>query len=247
MKYVIFGDIHSNYEALKTFFLLTDPLKNIQRICLGDIVGYAAHPNECLEMIHRREIPTVMGNHEYAIINPVERETFNHIARTAIEWQYSQLTRIHCNLIGQYPYVLPIDDLFTVTHADFHTPETFSYLNSEEDARFSFAELDTQIGFFGHTHLPMIFIEDHDRQIECLPIYGNSESLPLEEGKRYLINPGSLGQPRDGNCRAAYAMLDSEEMTITFHRIDYDIEKEMESIKDADLPEILADRLKIGF
>ncbi|RJP30566.1 MAG: metallophosphoesterase [Candidatus Omnitrophota bacterium] len=251
MKYVIFGDIHSNLEALKTFFLLTDPLKNIKRICLGDIVGYAAHPNECIEMIQKRDIPAVMGNHELAILNPIERETFNHVARKAIEWQSATIHDQNRKTISRFPYTLHFDGLFDVTHANFFNPEIFSYMNSDEEAERAFSALQTNLGFFGHTHVPRIYTQNphpgRTEPIQMETIYGEKVKITLENNKRYLINPGSLGQPRDGDPRAAYAVLDSEEMSVTFHRIPYDVEKEARHVRETHLPDILATRLLVGY
>jgi len=160
MKYVIFSDVHSNYEALKTFLALTDDSPDLIRICLGDIVGYGACPNECLDLIHERDIPVVMGNHEYALIEPVERHSFNMLAREAIKWQSKIIRPDNLERIKNYPYTLQLDDQVSITHSNFRVPADFEYLFENSKAKYSFSSMKTQVGFFGHTHVPMFFTEN---------------------------------------------------------------------------------------
>lgn len=248
MKYVIFGDIHSNWEALSTFLQVVDNEPDIALICLGDVVGYSASPNECLKALYDRHIPILMGNHERALLRAVERETFNDVARTALEWQKRHIDPIYLKLIANLPYMIQYKS-FSVSHANFHQPTRFTYITSEEKALPSLEALQTRIGFFGHTHLPAIFWQDEEgyRNPKMEMLHGARNTITIEEGFRYLVNPGSLGQPRDGDPRASFVVLNDEERTITLHRFSYDCSAEFERIRQAELPKILGERLFVGF
>ena len=252
MPYAIFSDVHSNFEALKSFFDQTDPEENLVRVCLGDLVGYAACPNECVGMIREREIPVVIGNHDLAVLDLIEKESFNELARVAIEWHVETLSDDHKRYLSTLPFTQTIDDHFAITHADFSSPVEFPYVVDKRDASLSFSGLETQIGFFGHTHVPAICTEDESRPMDDWVtfelIYGDNQEVVLHPEKRYLINPGSIGQPRDGDPRAAYVIFEPEEMSVTYRRLSYDCEKEAERIREtAALPPLMADRLLHGF
>lgn len=155
MRYAIFGDIHSNIEALQVFFKEIDKHTDIVPVCLGDIVGYSSSPNECVQLIRERNIPVVMGNHDMALFDPGLKVTFNPSARTAIEWQTKHITPENMAYLKKLPYTLNIGRLFSITHSDFSCPSAFSYVNTIHDSLLSFAAMKTRVGFFWaypHSH-----------------------------------------------------------------------------------------------
>ncbi len=253
MKYVIFADVHSNYEALKTFFLYTDHFSgNIKRVCLGDVAGYSAQPNECLRLLLKRNIPIIMGNHDYGVIHLNERrDTFNEVAKQAILWQSRIISDANKRILVELPYLLSFDGLFSAVHGDYTNPKEFNYVSTIEEAQNSMSAMKTPIGFVGHTHIPSIYIENPGENGEDRFIYikieDNNRVFYLDENRRYLINPGSLGQPRDGNPRASFVLFNSDEMSLKFYRMSYNIKQEALRIRSAKLPELLADRIQHGY
>jgi len=251
VKYIIFSDVHSNLEALQTFLTSTDNEIDSIRLCLGDMVGYGSSPNECLDLVHERDIPVVMGNHDYALIDDgSEKQTFNWLAREAIEWQSTIIRQDNLERIRKYPFVQKIDSMVSICHSSFHYPSEFIYLFSPNQARASFSELKTHIGFFGHTHLPTVFVEhdssDSYNSVTTEFVKGDNHVIQLNSEKRYLINPGSIGQPRDGDSRASFVILDTEKQSCTFRRMLYDSETESQRMLNLNLPETLARRILIG-
>jgi len=250
MRYAIFGDVHGNLEALSTFFDLIDG-DGIIPVCLGDIAGYGACPNECLQMIREREISTVIGNHDYAVLDHNEANLFNDLAREAIEWHSEVIFSRYKSYLYSLPWVTVINDNFSITHSDFTTPKKWIYVQTQNTAYHSFAGLDTHIGFFGHTHIPSVFTlnytDDKKLYIKCEAVHGNQHVIQIDEEKSYLINPGSLGQPRDRDPRSSFMIFDEEEMTVTSCRFQYDHHAAAERIVQAGLPEIFAQRLLEGF
>jgi len=250
MKYAIFSDIHSNLEALKKFIAHTSDL-NVKWICLGDVIGYASHPNECIQLLREHKVPVILGNHDSALLKAFERRKFNLLARSAIEWHAKEVTPANRKWLGELPLGAIYQKLFSVTHADFSSPGDFPYIITAQDAQKSIAAMKTTIGFYGHTHIPMVFAEDpkkaqsEEERIVIRQIRGEKK-FALQTGKRYLINPGSLGQPRDGDPRMGYVIFDTDEMTIAFHRLEYNCHLESKSILDAKLPSQLAERLLVG-
>lgn len=248
MRYAIFGDIHSNLEALTTFLRVIDSEPDVVPVCLGDIVGYSSSPNQCLDLIFKREIHTVMGNHERAVLRASERSTFNDAARSALDWQVSVIDADHIARIVRLPYMIQFEH-FSITHANFCAPSHFGYVTKAEQATRSFKCMPGSVGFIGHTHVPMMFctFDGTSMPATAEPIKGNRRIITIEDRMRYLINPGSLGQPRDGDPRASFVVYDPESRTITFHRFSYDCSAEMRRIKQANLPNVLGERLFVGF
>ncbi|MEW6236373.1 MAG: metallophosphoesterase family protein [Candidatus Omnitrophota bacterium] len=250
MKYAIFSDIHSNWEALKKYIAHTSGL-GLKWICLGDVVGYASHPNECIQLLREHNIPVLMGNHDSALLKAFERRKFNLLARSAIEWHAKEVTPANRQWLGELPLGAIYQKLFSVTHADFSSPGDFPYIITAQDAQRSLAAMKTIIGFYGHTHIPMVFAEDpkkapgEEGRIVIRQIRG-IKKFALQTGKRYLINPGSLGQPRDGDPRMSYVIFDTDEMTVSYQRLEYDYHLESKSILEAKLPPQLAERLLVG-
>ncbi|MDP7051988.1 MAG: metallophosphoesterase family protein [Verrucomicrobiota bacterium] len=241
MKYAILSDIHGNLEALETVLAHAKENGCDKYICGGDVVGYNANPSECMTMVREMEMPCVKGNHdEYVADESMDLTTFNPVAAAAVEWTREQLSADQLKWLKQLRYLRLIDS-FSVVHATMDGPRGWGYVQSKMDAAASFTYQTTPVCFHGHTHVPVAFTEDR------LDItHSFYETVKVEDNKRYFINVGSVGQPRDGDPRAAYAIYDTEEAVIELHRLDYDLEKTQGKIRAAGLPDRLADRLAQG-
>ena len=232
MKIALISDIHGNLEALLAV-LAQIGVMNIGGIyCLGDIVGYGANPNECIEVIRSRNIPSVAGNHDKAVAGEISIDHFSDVARRGVEWTRSRIITENREFLSSLPYQRQVEQALLV-HSSPDAPETFRYLFDQEDTWESFNVLKSSVCFVGHTHRPAIFCEDGDTQI-------------LDPRKRYIINVGSVGQPRDGNWRSCFAVFDSEQFSVNFIRVEYDAEAARQKILNTGLPKKLADRLLAG-
>lgn len=239
MVYAIISDIHSNWEALSRTLEGIEERKPDQIICLGDVVGYGANPSECLALVRKVSSEIVMGNHDRAVEDIKLREDLVDWAREAIEWTAGVLNDEEKKQIRQFvPIVIDKKQNVTWTHGSAHEPDEFHYLFNESDARPSFRVLETDFCFFGHTHVPSLFSEQSS-EARYLP----AGVYQLVKGERYLINPGSVGQPRDRNPKLSFAFFDSDRLTLEIVRLDYDNRKAAEKIRKAGLPAYLADRL----
>jgi diadenosine tetraphosphatase ApaH/serine/threonine PP2A family protein phosphatase len=187
------------------------------------------------------EMPCVKGNHdEYIADEKMDLSAFNPVAAAAVEWTRGQLSADQLKWLGQLRYLRLIDS-FSIVHATMDGPRDWGYVQTRMDAAASFIYQTTPVCFHGHTHVPIAFTEGLD--ISNGTFY---ETVKVEQKKRYFINVGSVGQPRDGDPRAAYAIYDSEEATVELHRLDYDLETTQKKILTAGLPERLAERLALG-
>lgn len=239
MKYAIFGDIHANLEGLETVLLDAADSECTDFVCIGDIVGYNANPKECLTIVQEMGCPVVKGNHdeEAAVDSPLEG--LNPLAKHALEWTRAQLTDEDREWLLNMKLVRQVRD-FTIVHATLDTPGNWGYVTNKFDAMASFSYQFTQICFYGHTHTPRIYVKgDSVDAIDGL-------ETKLESGKKYFINVGSVGQPRDGDWRSSYCVYDVENQHIEIKRLEYDIETAQRKIIDAGLPEMLATRLAVG-
>ncbi len=245
MRFFLFADIHSNKEALDTVLEFAAKQDIDHYLFLGDIVGYGASPNEVLEQINSLDpITMIRGNHDKAACNKNPVKSFNPIAADAILWTRTSLNkknRAFLKELKKGPIV--VDKLLTVCHgAPFE--EDF-YIFGEFDAAEAFLHFKTNICFFGHTHFPYVYTEKN-HIVEGSHISGDTRTISLKKGTRYLINPGSVGQPRDRNNKTSCAVYDTDKNKITFFRIKYNIETAQRKILNAGLPEALAHRLSIG-
>ena len=239
MKYAILSDVHSNLEALETAFQEIENRKVDQIICLGDVVGYGANPSECLKKITEEAEEIVMGNHDEAIENMGLRTYFNDWAREAIEWTEKKLKIEEKRQIRKFlPIIINRKSNVTWSHSSIHEPSEFHYLFQAQDAEPSFRKLETSFGFFGHTHIPSLFSQK-SKESRYLP----AGEYQLSKNESYLINPGSIGQPRDQNPKLSFALLDTDHLLLEIVRLDYDNQKAANKIRKAGLPAFLADRL----
>lgn len=245
MRYLIFTDIHGNLEAFISLLKFIQRKKIDYYIFLGDLVGYGASPNEIIQKIQNlKPISMIRGNHDKAVCGLESIDTFNPIAASAIHWTKMKLKKKNNEFLCRLkkgPQI--IHDDITICHgAPF---DEDYYIFGEFDAAEAFRYIKTPLCLFGHTHFPYVYTEKEDI-VEGTFLMGNSNEIKLEKDVTYLINPGSIGQPRDRNPKAACAIYDSNERKIKFFRLDYDIEEAKKKIKENELPLALAERLSLG-
>ena len=239
-KFAILGDIHANLDALK---VVLDDCRSqgvTDFLCTGDVVGYNANPCECLKIIRDLGCPVVMGNHDHYVSSRQNLEDFNPHAAAVIEWTRRQLTVEDIYWLRALPFVKTTMGI-TLVHATMDNPEAFGYVFDHLQAEAHFSHQVTPLCFHGHTHCPMIY----EKQIGA--VYRiDAQDFKMPIGRKYFINVGSVGQPRDGDPRAAYALYDPKAREVTFRRLEYDVEAAQQRILAAGLPTRLAERLAIG-
>jgi predicted phosphodiesterase len=242
MRVLLISDIHANLSALNTVLESAGDYDTVW--CLGDVVGYGPAPNECIERLRELEPLCVAGNHDWAALGRLNVEDFNPKARHAILWTRDILKPANREWLAQKPgsITLPSDDIVLV-HGSPRNP-IWEYILSTTTAAMNLAYLNASVCFFGHTHIPILYQQSglgggtNARQLL------EDESLMLEN--KILLNPGSVGQPRDGDPRAAFALLDLATRTLTYHRIAYDIAVTQQAMAKVNLPRRLIDRLSYG-
>ncbi len=237
MRYAILSDIHSNWEALGTALDYLGSQRIDEYWVLGDTIGYGANPNECLGWAFEKAQVHLAGNHERAIVDQKILEWFNGDARTAIEWTAGVLEPELKEKISSLPY-LHLTPTSTLAHGSPDEPEEFRYLFSFKDAEPSFRAFKTPVCFVGHTHLPSQFTESSRSAVYLPP-----GLCRLDRGERYLLNPGSVGQPRDRDPRLGFGIFDEGDWTFETVRLEYDNRTAAEKIRKAGLPIFLAVRL----
>lgn len=237
MRHAVFADIHGNLEALEAALKHARRLGLSRFIVLGDSIGYGADPNECLKWALEHAGLHVLGNHEAAVIDRRILEKFTSSAREAIEWTAERLRSELVDRLRGLPD-LQIDGNMTLAHGTIHSPEEFHYLFDESDACKSFLALRTPWGLVGHSHVPCFFSEKEGTGGHLKP-----GVLKLRKQGRYLLNPGSIGQPRDRDPRLSFGILDGDELTFEIVRLPYDNKTASEKILAAGLPASLAYRL----
>jgi predicted phosphodiesterase len=245
MRYLIFTDIHGNLEALNTVLEFAETKSIDHYLLLGDLVGYGADPEDVINKIQEiKSISTIRGNHDKAVANINSLEGFNAVAAAAIVWTRGHLSDESMHFLSQLQKgPLTVHEKITLCHgAPF---DEDYYIFGELDAAEAFAYLDTPLTFFGHTHLPFVY-SLKDNLVKGSYISGNEEEVTLKKNTKYLINPGSVGQPRDRNILTSCAIYESEKNKVSFFRMKYDIEKAQDKIRKAGLPPSLADRLSLG-
>jgi len=241
MKYAVLGDVHANIEALEAVLADADHRGAERYISTGDIVGYNASPLECMDRLAALGAGTVQGNHDHYTAGNQNLDYFNPVAADAIRWTQHQLDAEHRQRLAALPMTQQAAD-FTVVHSSLDAPEEWKYIFSPEEAAPSLLLQQTPLCFLGHTHRPVAFRMQGER-IGCNPY----ETLKLKPGWKYLINAGSVGQPRDRDPRAAYVIYDDQKQTVSLHRVEYDIPAAQAKIRAAGLPEMDALRLAAGY
>lgn len=240
MRYAILSDIHGNLEALQA--VLADVRVQADAVlCLGDIVGYGADPTACLEIVAERAQTIIAGNHEHAVAGLLDLQWFNPYARAAALWTRERLDDDHRSYLGGLPLITEVDDA-TLVHASPSSPQDWEYLVTAQDGYDAFAAFQTRLCFVGHSHLPGVWSigstgPEHQ---------SGAVAVKMTPGRRYIVNVGSVGQPRDRDPRAAYAVWDRDNQLVKIRRVTYDLAGAREKILAAALPRFLADRLLSG-
>jgi predicted phosphodiesterase len=245
MKYLILSDIHSNKEALSAVLSHVRRKRCDKVVFLGDLVGYGANPNQTIDMLRaRRPLAAIRGNHDKVCSGIENGELFNRIALEAAMWTRRKLTRSNLHWLRALPQgPMLVDGAFAISHG---TPiDEDAYIFGEIEALNVFRQTEYPLCFFGHSHFPVIFALSTDAITTILTV-APSFRFKMQEGVRYLINPGSIGQPRDGNPLASYAIYDSDSRVVTINRMQYRVAETQEKIRTAGLPRPLADRLALG-
>ena len=259
MIYAIISDIHSNLEALNAVIEKCSLLGVEQYICLGDIVGYNANPLECIEIIRKLPIHTIVkGNHDEYVGSDIRIDGINRSAKESIEWTRLQLNYENRKWLCENKLKdVNVKDGITTVHATLDSPEAWNYIFDIKHTVANFSYQMTQFCFYGHTHIPALFEKDPkitDSSLGIKKIIEWEIISPSEEvmtfkpikGKKYLINTGSIGQPRNGDTRATFAIFDTKKNALSRYCVKYDIESTQRKIYDAFLPESLAVRLSHG-
>lgn len=239
-KYAILGDIHANFEALTAVLDDAAAQGASSFVCVGDIVGYNANPAECLEKIRSIDCACVRGNHDHYSSYDESLDDFHPLAANVLDWTRKQLSPDHVAFLRQLNLSRMVRG-FAVVHSTLDMPEKWGYVFDTLDAEAHFSYQSTSLCFFGHTHVPVVYEKDsrvHKRVFDG--------KLTLSLGRRYFINTGSVGQPRDGDPRAAYVVYDPEAREAELRRVEYDLTTTQKKIRAAGLPERLARRLLLG-
>jgi len=241
MRYCIFSDIHGNLEALLAVLSSLEGESGLNYICLGDVVGYGANPNECVELVKTTASFCLAGNHDHAVLGRMDTSNFNQYARTAIGWTRQALTTESREFLESLELSKESSD-YTFVHATPCNPERWNYLFTLVDAQLNFGCFRTKVCFLGHSHQPLVLALSPGGRLEV----GAASLVRLRENVRYMINVGSVGQPRDGDPRACFAILDTDKGEVEIRRVHYDVREAQRKMIEARLPDYLVDRLRHG-
>jgi len=245
---LIVSDVHANLVALEAVLRDAERSGPIDAVwSLGDCVGYGPQPGECIARLNGFGAEMVAGNHERAATGAIGTEDFNPAAAAAAQWTKARLTPDERAFLDSLSEVIaPAIDVFTLVHGTLRWP-IWEYLDSTDAALGHLALQQTPFGLVGHTHVPMLVIEDPQVPDGCR-VYGldDGEIVTLDRDQRIVLNPGSVGQPRDGDPRASYGVCDTDTNTVTLHRVEYEIAATQKLMWEADLPTWLIERLAVG-
>ena len=247
MRYAVLSDVHGNLEALSAVMADAASEGALGILCLGDSVGYGADPAPCVDLLGERSLLMVAGNHEHGALGLLDVGWFNAAARAAALWTRDHLGADHQSFLTGLPLASTLGEA-TCVHASPRRPEEWDYLLSAEDGFQAFGDFATRLCFVGHSHRPGVWsLGSSGPAYEDLagPAF-NDHRIPFHDGRRYIINVGSVGQPRDRDPRAAYVLWDEDERSVTLRRVTYDHKAAAAKILRAGLPRALADRLAHG-
>lgn len=238
MRIALISDIHSNLAALQTALNKIEELQVDRILCLGDVVGYGPRPNECVELIKEKCQVSLMGNHDHAVLGLTDPFYFNQYAKDAVDWTRRVLSISNRQYLSQMPFKHVENELLFV-HSTPSQPEEWHYVLSEYEARLYMEKMKQRICFNGHSHVPVVFTDSGKRLYE--------EEIELEpEKEKYIINVGSVGQPRDGDPRLCFVVYETDSHLLKYFRLEYPVEQTCGEILDNHLPAFLAARLKVG-
>ncbi len=243
MRIGILGDIHGNLEALNAVVEAAANERIDEWVQVGDIVGYGPEPSACIDIVRRLNCIVCLGNHDAAVLGMLDTAYFNSYARSAIEWTRTRLRATDYDFLRSLQLVVQKRD-YTVVHGTLHMPDLFGYVVSQVEAFDSLSLQTTPLCFVGHSHVPAIYVQRGPREVDWINQSEMEYSLP--KGLKALVNVGSVGQPRDEDPRAAFAIYDSDSRIISIRRVNYDIASVQRKIRAAGLPEMLAHRLSLG-
>jgi predicted phosphodiesterase len=238
MRFLVLSDVHGNVDALERALEEAGRLRPDMIVSLGDVVGYGANPNECIGLIQEAASIRIGGNHDVAAAGIIDTDTFNRTAQRAIQWTAQEIHPKHRDALNEYDTVRRYGECI-FAHASPLSPMDWEYVYTINQANGIFEKTSEKYIFIGHTHVPAII--EHNRVWGSKVVSGRF--CPVDRESRYLINVGSIGQPRDGIAAASYALLDVHKGTITIRRVPYDIRSAQEKIRNVGLPESLAERL----
>jgi predicted phosphodiesterase len=242
MRYAVISDIHGNVEALRAVFADIDSRSIDSIVCLGDIVGYYPDPEECVDLVRKRVSHCVVGNHDYAATGRIDTRNFTYYAFASMEWTKKNLSDEAKAYLASLPLTLELNGLF-FTHSSPSNPQDFIYVfpDSEEAIFEAFNGLVHRVNFIGHTHWPSIMVEDNDKIV-----LHTDDNIDIQSDHFYLINVGSIGQPRNLDPRSCYAIYDTDRANISLVRVTYDYSITQQKVLDNNLPSFLAERLPKG-
>jgi predicted phosphodiesterase len=240
MRYGILSDIHSNLEALQTVVGLIKAEGVEEFLCVGDIVGYGANPKECLDIVRELNMACVAGNHDWAVSGRLIPVHFNPAAKKSVTWTQNHLFPEDIEFLNELGLIFKNDELIMV-HGMLSEPECFRYMIYMSEVEETFRLMDRPLCFIGHSHVPRIILWRGDKA-QCLDTF----TVKVDPKYKYVINVGSVGQPRDGNPMAAYCIYDTDTRIVEVKRAAYDIQAAQNKIIEAGLPRSLAERLVYG-
>jgi predicted phosphodiesterase len=246
VRYLVLSDIHANLAALEAVLAAAEARGYDQTLVLGDMVGYGAEPNEVIDrVIALKPVATIRGNHDKVAAGIEDPEEFNAVAKSAVTWTVDTLTPEHRQWLADLPCgPLAVDSLIEICHG---TPfDEDAYVFDELDALRSLESASRRLCLFGHTHVAVAFTRAGDGLDVVTGGEGSAISIVIAPDARYLINPGSVGQPRDGDPRAGCALVDTDELRVELWRVPYDVQLAQQRIIEAGLPDVLAKRLSVG-
>jgi predicted phosphodiesterase len=251
MKFVLFSDVHGNLEALESFLEHIDRIQYDRIYNLGDIIGYGADPNECLELIQQRDIPCVVGNHDDVVLDKYDPEAFNPDARQALLWCRKTVREDNIDFLRTLKDFIWIDSALGKALLVHGSPvDKDEYVMSRWHAERAFVNMaarDIVVSFVAHTHQPCCWLQNPDGTAEFRPPPKSGEPVRLNPSYKAIVNVGSVGQPRDSDPRGGFVIWDDEEHSVLFRRFTYPVAKAQKKIREAGLPPFLADRLAEGF
>lgn len=242
MKTAIIADIHSNYQALTAVLEQIEKEKVDKIVCLGDSVGYGADPDKCLDLLmDNQNITSILGNHEYGVLGMLDLSGFNSPAKKSVIYSKERLKKHHLKYLEKLG-LKHFQEEMEFSHACFYFPDSWAYPKFK-DIKNQFDYMGSFVGFIGHTHIPSIYSINGDKKIT---VFYSTSDVVLEKEYRYIVNTGSVGQPRDNDNRACFGIFNSSTLEFRHIRVEYDWQLASKRILEEGLPEFLADRLGRG-
>lgn len=242
MRIALLSDVHGNYEALQVVLAEVKRLGIDTSYSLGDAVGYGPEPEACVETLRRETEVSLLGNHDAAVVGRTSTDDFNDNARWAVEWTRNKLTQDSIEYLSKLPYLHRGEDLQFV-HASPLQPQDWHYIQGPIQAELAFAHFTERACFIGHTHCPYIMAREDDDGIQ---VYESQEAELEPPNRRFLVNVGSVGQPRDRDPRASFAILDTGLRRVEIRRVAYQVEKVQSLMRENEMPHFLIQRLPLG-